>query len=303
MRAGPLSNAQIISLLNAHFIPVSYSREDREAMGTATPQERDEISRVFAAGRQAELSVGTVHVYIITPQGDVIDSLHVAQAARTPELLQMLERAIARLQVEPGPTIVTPQRQSVPEPHEAGALILHLTSRNIRGAGWDDFPSESWIAIEKPEIAKLLPAGPVEPGTTWQVDPQIAARILMHVYPTTENNQVAPEKLERHELSGRVVHVENGVARARLDGAMRMKHNFYYRDDGKFVEAQLVGYLDFEPDSGRVRTVRMMTEQATYGTGTFGVTIEAVEPEVAEPEVPEPAVPQAAARRVGEVPQ
>ena len=49
------------------------------------------------------LSAGTVHAYVVDTGGHVIDSLHVAEAARTERLTAMLERATVGLKsTEPG---------------------------------------------------------------------------------------------------------------------------------------------------------------------------------------------------------
>jgi len=53
-----------------------------------------------------------------------------------------------------------------------------------------------------------------------------------------------------------------------------MKHTFYPgRADNNFVNATVAGYLDFEIAPARVRTLRLVTDHATYGVGTFGVAV------------------------------
>jgi hypothetical protein len=67
------------------------------------------------------------------------------------------------------------------------------------------------------------------------------------------------------------------VARVRIGGELRMKHPFDpRRDDDKFVEATLLGVLDFDITSRRPRSVRPATERATYGTRAFGVAVRPV---------------------------
>ena len=70
--------------------------------------------------------------------------------------------------------------------------------------------------------------------------------------------------------------VKGGVVRARLDGRLRMKHPFYHRDDDNFVEATLLGFLDFESGSGRVVNLQLITTEATYGRLHFGVAVRTV---------------------------
>ena len=67
--------------------------------------------------------------------------------------------------------------------------------------------------------------------------------------------------------------VKDGVATARLDGRLVMRHDFYHKPDGQVVETGLVAYVEFEPATGAVRSVRLATDGATYGGGKFGVAV------------------------------
>ena len=49
-----------------------------------------------------------------------------------------------------------------------------------------------------------------------------------------------------------------------------MTHRFYPgREDGNIVDATVVGYLDFEPATRRVRRLRLVTDRASYGQGRW----------------------------------
>src|SRR5918995_4215797 len=97
MRAGPLSSARVVSLLNRYFVPVYVSNEDL-ADGTAPAAEKAERDRIYREAQKAGLSTGTVHVYVLTPEGGhPIDSLHVATAAQTDRLIALLGRTVERL--------------------------------------------------------------------------------------------------------------------------------------------------------------------------------------------------------------
>ena len=100
--------------------------------------------------------------------------------------------------------------------------------------------------------------------------------MLAHFYPVTENNDVTKNRIEEQQLTARVLSVSGGVARARLDGTLRMKHSFYHKEDGKTVAGAFSGTLDFEPATGKVRSLRLATRQASYGGGTFAVAVRSV---------------------------
>src|SRR5678816_259905 len=99
MRAGPLSNQKVIDLLNSHFVPVYTVNEDYARLGIASREEKEARERIFKAGHAAKKSVGSVHVYVLTPSGDFFDSLHVAEAAKAKKLMELLERSISELKV------------------------------------------------------------------------------------------------------------------------------------------------------------------------------------------------------------
>jgi len=102
----------------------------------------------------------------------------------------------------------------------------------------------------------------------------VAVKLLKAFYPVTENNDLSANRIDQQELTATVVSVEDGVARAKIEGALKMKHTFYpHREDNNVVEATLVGYLDFDPAKIRIRTLRLVTDPATYGGGTFGVAL------------------------------
>ncbi len=54
-----------------------------------------------------------------------------------------------------------------------------------------------------------------------------------------------------------------------------MQHSFYpNRPDEKFVEAAVVGYLWFEPESRKIRALEIVTEEAVYGKEKFAAALE-----------------------------
>ena len=131
MRTGPFSSSKVIERLNACFVPVYAVNEEYRDRGSAPSGERAEYQRIYREALKAKLSTGTVHAYVLTPDGHPFDSLHVAQAAKVEELRAMLERAVAKLKTPEGAPLVRPAPQSVAPRAEADALVLHLTARTL----------------------------------------------------------------------------------------------------------------------------------------------------------------------------
>jgi hypothetical protein len=277
MRAGPLSNAKVIQTLNHFFVPVYVSMEDYEDAGAAAKEEKAEYRRIYLEAAQAGLSVGTVHAYVLTPAGHPMDSLHVAKAAEGNNLQHMLTAAVEKLKTVPGEALVKPTTQAAcPVKPSDGSLTIHVVAQaegtNPADGSWHAFPGEDWVVLKQSEAARLLPPGarPSKLGDSWDVDRDVAGRILTYFYPQTENNDISTNRIDRQELKASIVSIAGDRATARLQGSLRMKHTFYpHREDDNFVNATFVGFLVFDPTTHKIRSLRLATENATYGKTKF----------------------------------
>lgn len=205
----------------------------------------------------------------------------------------MLERTVAKLHTPAGEPLVPPTTQSGPPAGEPDSLLLHLTARNLKRKGndyeiprvtlgetrsgnWGAYPGEDWIRLSREELRNFLPPGASAPGTSWNIDDKTAAKLLNHFYPATENNDIRKNRIERQALKATVLSVRDGVVQARLDGSLRMKHPFYHKDDDQVVEATLVGFIEFEPAADKIRSLRLVTDEARYGRRDFGIAVRSV---------------------------
>jgi hypothetical protein len=288
MRAGPLSRTNVIETLNRYFVPVYTSneeyRDNGDEHGSAPPEERAAYQKIYLAALKKKLSTGTVHAYVLTPDGDPIDSLHVADAATGDKLLDMLRRTVRKLGTKPGDTLVPPKEQSAcPVNLDDKTLVLHLTARaegtNPSDNSWHAYPSEDWIVLDEADQRALLPpAGrpAAEAGASWDIPRDVATKVLTHFYPQTENNDVGKNRIDRITLKATVVSVNEGVTRARLDGDLRMQHPFYHKETPDMVDAAVVGYIEFRPGQGRVKSFKLATDRATYMKRNFDVGVRSV---------------------------
>jgi hypothetical protein len=209
-----------------------------------------------------------------------------------------MEQVVGQWHLPKGEPVVRPAPPSPPA-CEADSLVLQLTARYVEdrggelvpldnqsvlgtkaGGNWGDLPSQDWIVLSRVEAAKLLP--PARPavavGTAWQLNHEVAAKLLKHFFPPTENTDFEKNRIDQQALYATVEVIEPSSVRARIEGRFRMKHAFYHQDDDYFVDATLVGHMEFEPRSQRVASLRLVTDQATYGEKlgrphTFGVAV------------------------------
>src|SRR5437763_3318562 len=126
MRAGPLSSPEVVAALNRSFVPVYLSNEDYAEGGPAPEAERRERDRIVREAGARGLSTGTVHVYVLDPEGRAVDSAHVADGTKPGALQRLLDRNVARFRPASGPPPSPPRPQATPPDHEPGGLTLHL---------------------------------------------------------------------------------------------------------------------------------------------------------------------------------
>jgi hypothetical protein len=140
MRASSLSNAKVIDLLNRYFVSVhadSVLYKSNAAVPAAEKaayqrviQDLQQLNKKNQADGKPLWSIGTVHAYVLTAEGQPLDSLHVGEAGPG-RVAAMLEKAIQTLKVVAGKPVVQPAPQSVAPRAKADALVLHLTARYL----------------------------------------------------------------------------------------------------------------------------------------------------------------------------
>ena len=161
---------------------------------------------------------------------------------------------------------------------------MHLVSRSARGGNWHEFPSENWLVLSRPEWTQLFPREMPQAGASWQLDPTLTRKLLTRFYPQTEETTNQDRnRFDEASLRLTVTATDNGMARARIDGRLRMKHAFYPgKDSEDDVDATLLGFVDFDPASRRIQRLRIVTERATYKDEAFGAALRSVSAETLE---------------------
>jgi RNA polymerase sigma factor (sigma-70 family) len=296
LRAGPLSNDRVISLLNRYFVPICIASQDYQGedfpqpayptVGAAPPEEQRAWKRIYDEAQKAKLNLRATQVYVLSPDGRPIDALRLVPSEKVENLLPFLERTVAKLQPAAGQPVISPVPQFAPPKAAADALVLHVTARylnrkggeevpfapeerglGVTGDSWRALPAEDWVVFDRADWTKLLPGGAPRPGLTWEIDREWTARLLTHFYPQTANTDVSRNVFLRQGLTARITSVQGNLARAYIEGSLVMQHDFAREADDNLVRATLVGFMDFEPGLERIRAFRLVTDQATYGGG------------------------------------
>lgn len=215
----------------------------------------------------------------MNPSGQVVSTLHVANAAQGNQLINAMRKVAESAGVTPGGPLVKPTVQSRRPAPEPGSLVVYLVARGTGHGSWREFPSEDWIVLTRDEAAGVAPAKTPKVGQSWNIDRAPAEKLLRYFYPQTEqcdDQKPLTNRIDRMELKAVIESVKGGLAHARLEGALRMKHTFYPgKDDDNFVNATLAGYLDFDARTGTILSLRLVTDEATYGKERISVAAQA----------------------------
>jgi hypothetical protein len=190
-----------------------------------------------------------------------------------------MHKAADSASVTPGEPLVNPSVQSRKPSAEPGSLVVYLVARGTGHGSWREFPSEDWIVLSREDAAAIAPAKLLKHGQFWSIDRAPTERLLRHFYPQTEqcdDQKPLTNRIDKMDLKATVESVKNGFAHARLEGSLRMKSAFYPgKADENFVDATLAGYLDVDARTGKIRNLRLVTDEATYGKEKIGVAAQA----------------------------
>jgi hypothetical protein len=298
MRAGPLSNPQVIDLLNGYFVPVYTSNDFISGPPNLLKEEQKERERVYGAFLKAKLSTGTVHVYVLSSDAAPLGSLHVAHAVEKDpatgkdQTHLLLEKTIRELKIVKGEPLTPPRPQSErPKTDQTtrDSLVLHLTARKLTEQGkgsWNEFPAEDWIVLSLDQWKKLMPSGLVHEGDSWNIDNEVSALILTRFFPQTEcctakdSDLLSPSgkykhRLEDQALRGTVVARDTEKVMARLEGRSKVLHQFYpFHDYPPTVStAKIIGYLVINQTKNKVESLRIVTEGGRFEKMDMGVAV------------------------------
>ncbi len=269
----------MIGELNRFFVPVTSSNYDTGDAGQAPPAEKAERQRLYHDFLVKKLGVGDVHVYVMRPDGSSLRGLDIGNALAEGKLFAFLEDVRKELNPPAGTPSFPPHPASAAPSAPADSMILYLVARADAHGAWHEFPSENWIVLSADEWKQFLPPEPkVNLHDTWQVPRAASDKLLTWFLPQTEEiSLVSRSRIDQGDLHMTITAVQNGVARARIEGPLKMMHTFYpHKPANDLVSAKIVGYMDFVPGEGRIQRLRLITEKATYVDQDFNAALRSV---------------------------
>ena len=270
MRAGPLSDSKIISLLNSYFVPALVSTED-VVNPKALTEDTAAYYSVFKEFEGAKKPTGMVHVYLLTADGKPLDGLGVGAATNVDAMTTFLKKNIERLGLKPGPPVIAPKPLSAPPKMPAGSIPLHLVVRGQGNGDWREFPAENWIELNNEEQKAIL-GSDAKVGASWNLDRELTHKLLTDLYPATEDTDTRKNRnqQENGELRCKRITGPKGVPMIRVDGKVSMMRSFYPNGkDPRPIVAYVTGFVMYDQSSGEISDFKLATQQASFGEESF----------------------------------
>ena len=262
MRMGPFSHPGVIKYINQYFAPIFVSNEDYRS-GKLGEQEKHLLANIRKTAKSKGLSGGAVQVYLLKPNADVIDVMHVAKATYLKQLMPWLRKVSQDFGTVPGKTLVPPsttlKRPSV-APDE---IALHFRGQllNRQTSYVDD-----WVVLQQEEWSEFIHSANGPEETQWQITPTLAKKILLRFYPYSADWQPQVDEIHSAKMQVRVIKQDDKVRTLAVDGSIERVQNKYPGHSPNRVSLVVAGMVKV---AGSIPEITLTTYRAEFGDQPF----------------------------------
>lgn len=262
MRASSLSDRTVVELLSKYFIPVWLSTDDHDLV-PKEKAEADEYVRYRKLAHARGLTAGNVQIYLILPDGELLTTLHVAEAAKSDTLRRLLQKTVTDYKIEPRrevprPAGVRPRLR----PREEDRAEFHVVARYL-GPRATSGLGENWVELSGEECAAFVPRE-TKKDFSWEVPAATANKLYGYFFPPGPNYQAGNGKIEESSLTARVAAVEEGRALVLLRGRLTMQHRIGGKETDGDVRARVSGYALIDTKARRLTELALVTDDAEF---------------------------------------
>ena len=274
MRVSSLSDSRVIEMLSDYFIPVSLSR-DRYQSEPLQDKDASILKRVDYQSEQRGLDRGSVCVYLLDGEGDVLDSLRVERAWDPENLLPFLGSVVVNENpAKATRTELLARNESLQgtvsnQPGRHGGdrdLVLHIATRfDERRVHWG--LSEDWLRFSPLEWHEWIRVDPdLQIGDSWSASSKASTRLLSHFYPPTNVWDVNFGRIQEEILVATLAERGTDDWLIRLQGSIRLAYPFKLENGGVpgTVTADLIGYVRYLPATKSIVSFKMISTEARY---------------------------------------
>ncbi len=212
LRAGPLSDDEVIRRLSTMFVPVAINlwevREDRGPAGDLLRSVRQQMDQYQG-------------FWIVSPEGKALAMPTWKERA---EAAAAVCRAMDEVLKASGPVKPRDVKSSNPLPNRGtgvqpdGSVTLAVYGRLLHRGQPDGPIMLDSVKLAAAEWAQFAPPQPKGGAREWTVPEDIARKLVGALAPTPRGMDFRPEGARKAELKAKVESVEGGKARIRLSG-------------------------------------------------------------------------------------
>jgi hypothetical protein len=207
---------------------------------------------------------GTVCVFIVAANGDVLATLPVQQAYKPENLLGLLEEMIAKEKLGKRSQEAIQESAAKPaevKPKTEGGRFIHIWTRQDTGA--NQGLSNDRVELTAVQCKAFLPPADAKPGTSWDIPEEIVHKLFQYCYPPGSQWVATECKVHKGTLKATLTAVSDAEARIKLSGDMELKYPFGKPTEGH-VTAHFVGVARMDRKKPTLASLAMVSEKAEY---------------------------------------
>lgn len=263
MRVSSLSNPRVIALITKYFVPAWVSRDFYQLDGDNTA-EKAETTRLDQEKSRRGLKGGTVCVYIVAANGDVLATQPVQLAYKPENLIPLLEKIIADQKLKPRSEEViqaSAAKTTETKPKTKDGRLIHIWTRVDTGANRG--VSNDRVELTAAEWKAFLPPANAKPGTKWEIPEKIAFKLFQYGYPPGPYWTTKLCKVRKGSIKATLSALSGEEARIQLEGAMELDFPIGKPIEGR-ITARFAGAAHADRKKETLTSLDLVSEKADY---------------------------------------
>lgn len=229
---------------------------------------------------------------IFSPDGQVVDTWDIRGVLNTASIIVRLRAAIRKLGTRPGEPVVPREPLRA---NRGDILIESVTRYNVAERDAQAYNKEFFEFGETPPGFQTSPGdmfpgrvrapardrfplnptqwrslvGPLDAavGAAWDVDPAVAAALLVHFAPPNEMYKLDASRLQKAEMHAHVTAVNGPVATIEIDGTVLLRHPWWTLKDDEYVDGSFQGFVTYDRAVQKITRFELASIDTWYRGG------------------------------------
>lgn len=263
MRVSSLSDRRVIELIGKYFVPAWVSRDFYQLEGDNV-DEKAEVARLDGERHKRGLEGGTVCVFIVAPNGDVLATQRVQLAYKAEHLIPFLQKIILEQKLRPRSAEAiraSAAEASAAKPKTKDGRLVHIWTRVDTGDNRG--LSNDRVELTAAEWKEFLAPANARPGTTWEIPEKIAHKLFQYGYPPAFSWKASDCKVLRGVLQATLIQLSGEQALIQLRGEMVLSFPPGKPAAGR-ITARFVGAVREDRKAKTLTSLALVSEKADF---------------------------------------